>query len=313
MRIAPLINNQLPFSLIKEATQTAEELGYDTIWITEGIGAEATTIIAALAGSTSTIRIGTGILPVYTRTASLFARLVFSMDQIMEGRFILGLGAGHGPHLYRDDAVKLEKPFTRLRDYVHIIREATTKGQVSYEGRVASAPDLRFPYNPVPQHPVPIHLAALGPKMAALAGEIADGVLFNAGSPEFLAEAISGVKDAARRAGRDPSEIEVGALMNTCTGPRGEEICRRSLVTTLTGDMPYYQKHYRSCGFGEDVDRVLATVKDGGPDKAASLISDRLVESLCLFGDPATWSASLGRMEKAGVDVVCPYIGIYER
>ena len=311
--IAPVINNQLPFSLIREAAETAEQLGYDTFWVTEGFGAEAPTIIAALAEHTSTLKMGTAILPIYTRTASLLARLVFSMDQIMEGRFILGLGAGHGPHLWRDDAVVLEKPFARTRDYVHIIRESMAKGHVSYEGRVASAPNLRFPNNPVPKRPIPIYLAALGPKMAALAGEIADGVLFNAGTPDYLTEAISGLKDAARRAGRDPSEIQVGALMNACTAPNGEEICRRSMVTTLTAEMPFYQKHFRASGFGEDVDRVIAAVKDGDPEKAARGISDRLVGDLCLFGDPATWSDTLGRMEKAGVDVVCPYIGIYER
>ena len=314
LRISPVLNNQLPFGLIRTAVQTAEEEGYPICWVTEGIGAEAPTLIAALAGSTSTIRLGTGILPVYTRTASLMVRLVLSMDQIMPGRFVLGLGAGHGPHLWKDDAIRLERPFHRLRDYVHVIRETLASGRLSYHGSVITVPDLHFPNSPMPDSPVPIYLAALGPRMGALAGEVADGVLFNAGTPDYLAEAIAGVRDAARRAGRDPSQVEMGAFITACTGPSGEEICRRSIALSyMSGTMPFYEKHLRACGFGEDMDKVIRALEDGGPEQAGRAVSDRLLDDLALFGDPAGWRDKLARLEKAGVTLVCPYIGLPDR
>ena len=84
-RIGLGLNNQLPLDLLRAAVQAAEESGYETCWVTEGIGKEAPTILADLAGRTSTIRLGTGILTVYTRTASLIAHLVLSMDEIRRG------------------------------------------------------------------------------------------------------------------------------------------------------------------------------------------------------------------------------------
>ena len=109
-RIGFGLNNQQPLSLMRNVVKVAEAEGFETCWVTEGIGAEAPTLIAALAGETSTLKFGTGILPVYNRTPSLLMQLVLSMDQIMEGRFILGLGAGHAPDLLKDHGVTLKRP-----------------------------------------------------------------------------------------------------------------------------------------------------------------------------------------------------------
>ena len=197
------LNNQLPLDLIRDAVQAAEEGGYEMCWITEGIGMEAPTVIASLAERTSRIKFGTGILIVYNRTPGLMVQMLVGMDAITDGRFILGLGAGHAPDVWKDHGVKLVRPFQRLRDYVHIIRETLANGHLSYKGRDVTVPNLSLDL-PMPKRKVPIYLAALGPKMGALAGEIGDGVLFNMGSSAYLEEAIAGLKRRRSRGRKGP-------------------------------------------------------------------------------------------------------------
>ena len=283
------LNNQLPLDLLRDAVHVAEECDYDTCWVTEGIGKEAPTILADLAGRTSKIRLGTGILPVYTRTASLMAQLVLSMDEITQGRFVLGLGAGHGQDLWKEHGVSLKSPFQRLRDYVHIIRESVTHGKVSYEEGVAMAPNLEFRI-PLPDKPAPIYLAALMPKMARLAGEIADGVLFNMATPEYLSETIHGVKDAAIEAGRDPAQVDIAYLVLTGTGSSGEELCARMIARYLR--LPFYEKLLCQSGFAVDVNKVKMAMASGGARKAGLAVSERMLDALAIVGNTSDESST---------------------
>ena len=305
-RIGMCLNNQQPFDLLRRAAQVGEAEGYETCWVTEGIGAEAPTLITALAGITSTIKFGTGILPVYNRTPSLLMQLVLSMDQIMEGRFILGLGTGHAPDLLKDHGVTLRKPFGWIRDCVHVVKETQRQGHLTYEGRTVTIPNLQFTINPMPRNPVPVYLAALGPKMGALAGEIADGVLYNMGPPDYLAESISGLKEAARKAGRDPADVEVHCLVNFGLGSSGEMLGRERVAGFLR--LPYYRQLLSGCGYATDVEKVVAAMgPDLDRDKGAAVVSDKMLEELAIVGDPETWGDQVARRTRAGVDLLCPY------
>ena len=306
VRIGFCFTQRLSVNTMRAGAQAAEAGGFDICWVPEGIGKEAPTVLSSLAGSTSTIRLGTGILTVYNRTPGLMVQLALSMREIMGGRFVLGLGAGHGPALWKDHGVNLERPFRRIRDYVHVIRRTLADGRLSYEGRDITVPELSFP-DPMPQGSTPIYLAALGPQMGALAGEIADGVLLNMGTPDFIAQSIAGLKDAARQAGRDPSSVEVVCQVYTGVGPSAERLARERIASNLSGPTPFYENIVRQSGFVEDADRAKAAYKEGGVEKAAAVISDRLVDEAALVGDPATWWDKAARLERSGVDVVCPF------
>ena len=310
-RIGLCLSPWAPLDTLRAALQTAEEAGYELCWVPEASFSRETPIVLAhLAGCTSTIRLGTGILTVYTRTAGLMAQTALSMAELAEGRFILGLGAGHARYLWENHGVRLERPLQRLRDYVHIVREAMARGRLSFHGRDIAVPHLSFPPDyPMPREAVPIYLAVLGPQMAGLAGEIADGAIFNMAPTDYLAEAIRGLRDSARRAGRDPSQVDVTLLRNAAIGPSGEKLCREAIATYLSGEMPFYQNLLRYSGYGADVDRVEAAFKEGGPEKGGRVVSDELLEDLALLGNPATWWDKVAKLEKAGVDLVCPYPG----
>ena len=308
-RVGMGLNNQLPLDLMREAVQAAEEGGYEVCWITEGIGMEAPSIIAAMSERTSRIRFGTGILIAYNRTPGLMIQMLLSLDAISDGRFILGLGAGHAPDVWDDHGIKLERPFQRLRDYLHIIREGMVHGHVSYEGRDVVVPNFSLDMA-VPGKCPPIYLAALGPKMGALAGEIADGVLFNMGAAGYLEEAISGLKNAAQGVGRHPSEVEVACLLLAATGPEGERWARNHVSMYIR--LPFYQKLLSRTGFASEVERIVAAWGDRDLDKldkAAAAVSDKMLDELTLTGDPAKWWDKVEKLNKIGVDLVCPYFG----
>ena len=307
-RIGLSLNNQIPPAIMQEAAQVAEGLGYELCWVTEGIGREATTLLASMAGHTSTIRLGTGILPIYTRTATLMAQLCLSLDELSGGRFTLGLGVSHEDEMWPEHGIKLEKPFQRTREYVHVIKETLKHGHISFEGQVITVPNVSFNF-PMPEEPVPIYLAALGPQMAALGGEIADGVHFSMSTVDYLAEAISGLKEAARRAGRDPAQVTVSGAVMTALGPQGDEKCRRHIAGFLR--KPFFQHIIRDSGYSADVDKIIAAQKEGGLDKAGRAVPDRMLDELAMSGDPKTWRDKVEKRRKAGVDVVCPYFSAH--
>ena len=305
------LSGESSYAGLSRAVEAAEASGYEMCWLPEAsFWRETPTLLAALGERTSTIRLGTGILTVYTRTAALMAQLAFSMDEIMPGRFVLGLGAGHGSHLWNNHGVQLERPLTRTREYVRVVRETVAHGQVAFEGQVVQAPALSFEVA-TPRQPVPIYLAALGSKMATLAGEIGDGVLFNMGPTQYLAEAVDTLRAAAVSVGRDPEQVDVAALVIAGTGSTGEQVCRETIARWVSPEMPFYQTLLRDCGFAADVDRIEAALADGGWEAAGRAVSDELLDDVALVGDPATWRDKLARLHDVGVSLVCPYFRAY--
>jgi len=193
-----------------------------------------------------------------------------------------------------------------MREYVHVIRETIASGHVVYEGEIVRAPKLSFEIAK-PKGEVPIYLAALGSKMAALAGEVGDGVLFNMAPIGYLAHAVNSLREGARQAGRDPAEIEIAALVIAGMGSEGERICRESIARWVSPEMPFYQNLLRESGFARDVDRIEAALKDDGLEAASRAVSDTLLDDVALVGDPSEWADKMARLESIGIDLVCPY------
>lgn len=308
-KIGLLLNNFMPTRMAQEAAKLAEERGYDVCWMTEtstGYGMDTPSQLAAIALATSRIRLGPAILPVFTRTPTLMAQVATSLDDISNGRFVLGLGTGHGPSLARNHGLTLKQPFLRMREYVHILREALSEAELSFHGEIYDIPNLRLPL-PNPQRSIPIYLAALGPRMAQFAGEVADGVIFNMAPPEYLRKVVPKVKEAAARAGRDPDKVEVICLITaSADGPEGEQMCRTRISNYLS--LPFYQNHLRQLGFTDDVEKITSEAERGGLDTGAQQVSDRLLHTLTLAGDPEKWPNRIKDYHDAGADIVCPHL-----
>ena len=307
-RIGLSFESNLPLNLTREAVKAADEQGYEVCWMPgeESPGKEIPTQLAAFALSTSRIRVATGILTIYTRPPTLIAQTATSLDEISNGRFVLGLGTGHAARLQRNHGIKLERPFQRMREYVQVIRQILSDGRASYQGKLLNIPDFQLAAAP-PERQIPIYLAALGPQMAELAGEIADGVLLNMGTVEYLKDVIPRVKDAARKAGRDPDKVDIACLIAASSGgSEAEWVCRERIASYIGS--AFYQQLLRINGFGTEVDLIVQSLESGDRQEAAHLVSDRMLDALSLAGDPSRWAEKLERYRAAGVDLPCLFI-----
>ena len=305
-RIGVLLDNFLPNALLQEAARAAEARGFDICWLNEsstGYGKDTPSQLAAVALATSRIRLGTSIIPIYTRTPTLLAQIATSLDEISNGRFILGLGAGHAPNLGANHGLTLRRPFQGMRECVHILREALSTGKVSFDGEIFHIPDLTL-LLPSPQRRVPIYLGAVGPRMAELAGQLADGVILTMTTLPYLKEAIPRIKEAARQVGRDPADVDVACLMPGSADPvEGEQMCRTRIANYFL--LPFYQNHLKLIGFAPDVERITDALRGGGLIEGANAVSDQLLDTLTLGTNPDRWSGKIEQYRQAGVDIPC--------
>src|SRR5947209_6575881 len=199
-------------SEIVELVKLAETLGYDSAWVAEGHGRDQFAVLAACAVQTSRIRLGTAFSSVFVRTAPTIAMAAATLDSLSNGRFILGLGSSHRVQVETEHGVAYAKPLTRTRETVAFTRALLRDGSAGFAGetlRVESF-DLWF----APRSPtVPIYLSAVFPKMTALAGEIADGLILTRSTINTGAAVRDQLAEGARRAGRDPAQIAITSLL----------------------------------------------------------------------------------------------------
>jgi alkanesulfonate monooxygenase SsuD/methylene tetrahydromethanopterin reductase-like flavin-dependent oxidoreductase (luciferase family) len=199
-----------------ELARRAEEAGFESLWTNEDIGFDSLAMLSAISQHTSRIQLGTAIVNVFSRSAMQIAMAAATLDELSGGRAILGLSVGHHPWNDLGHGIPLDKPLARLREYVDFIRKALTGQPFRHEGRIFTGVDSRLAFDPV-RPSIPIFVAGERPKIIALAGELADGLIINVVSPEYIAEfAVEQLRSSAATAGRDPGALEVTALVTCC-------------------------------------------------------------------------------------------------
>ena len=190
----------------------AEQLGYGEIWMTEGAGRDSLTQLASVALATQRIVVGTGILPVFSRTPFITAMSAAGMSEVSGGRFILGLGVGNAPAVENSHGVPFRRPLAHLEEAVTIIRSLLHGEAVTLQGKVFNLDGAALGWA-APVEPPPIYLAALGPRMLKMAGALADGVLLSWTASSYLKRAAELVREGAESAGRDPSEVAISGYV----------------------------------------------------------------------------------------------------
>ena len=267
----------------------AEQRGYESVWIP---GPDSLTCLAAIAVATRQIRLGTGILSVLSqRLPMLLAQSALGLDRLSGGRFIMGLGVGHPVSSKGHDDYSGERPFTRLRETVELVRRLLGESQVDYEGRVFRLKGAGLNFGPDSRpgaaH-IPIYIAALGPQMVELAGEIADGVLLNYVTLNYLDSVLEHLDRGARRSGRSLKDIDVASYIRVAVTRDADdmEIARgaaRRLIAHYMGH-PTYVNACVQMGFGKEAATVAEAMARVGEDGAAAAVTDRMQEALAIVG-----------------------------
>lgn len=296
------VGGQIPRRDMIELAQTAEQRGYDTFWLTEGSGKDAFSQIAGLGPVTSRIKLGSGIVILFSRSPSLIAMTTITLDEITSNRFVLGLGTG-SPGAQNSHGVPYGRPLGRMRDYVAIIKQALRGEAVAHTGKAYSVNGFRLGFPP-PRPDTPIYVAALGATITELAGEIADGVLFYVMTPEAVEDAMHHLKAGAEKAGRKVSDIDAGCLILANPDPDNDR-AMSTLKQQIAGfsRSAAYRRLLEESGFSNEMDAAAKALSEGDQKGAAKAISDKMADSLALIGDPSQWGKKIQKYRDAGLDL----------
>jgi len=215
----------------------AEGKGFDSIWVAEHYYfRDAFSTLAAIAAETSRIKLGTGVINPYTRNPALIAMSAATVNELSGGRMILGIGTSLPLWIEQQMKIPMGKPLVSMRESVQIIRKTLTGDSVSYEGNVFKVRNIKLGFG-TEFRKIPVYVAAVGPRMLQLGGELGDGVLLTAGnSISYVKQAVNNIKEGATRSGRDFSKIDVASLILSSVGdffPEEEETAIKEAVATL--------------------------------------------------------------------------------
>jgi probable F420-dependent oxidoreductase len=287
-----------------ERVRRADTLGYDSVYVTHIAGRDSLTVLMAYAAATKRIRLGTGVLPMYSRTPVATAQQAATIDEYSGGRMVLGIGVSHQVTVENWFGSHIEHPVAEMREYVTALR-AMFEGRDVPEGK-------RFPtrfrfmgFEPRPA--LPIYIAGLSPNMLRLAGEIADGVMLWLCNPEYVeGVVVPAVREGRERAGKTLDGFDVvAAVPAAVTDDRAAayDVMRGDLLTYW--GLPFYRAMIERSGFAEDIAAFDAAMGAGDIDKAKQAISDRFLDALTAIGAPEEVRAGVGRYRDAGATSPC--------
>jgi probable F420-dependent oxidoreductase len=289
--------------------RAAEQLGYELVLDNHVANRDGLLTLAAYADSTSRVKLGTGVYPAFLQSTVSLAQQAATLDEILGGRLVLGLGTSHEPVIEgwhgRDFPAS---PLTAMRETVAALRSLFAEGRADVEGAYVRVGGFRF-HGFAPRPDIPIYLSALGPRMLELAGEVADGVVLWLCEPGYVADTVvPHLARGADRAGRDPADVEVVAAITCAVADEPEAAVttfRRALVPYLS--LPFYRRMLERAGFGDDLRRFDAGAAAGDVERAAGGVSGAMVHALAGIGPAESVRGKVEEYRQAGVTL--PAVG----
>ncbi|HJO81819.1 MAG: LLM class flavin-dependent oxidoreductase [SAR202 cluster bacterium] len=273
---------------VKEIAVMAEELGYSSLSAGEAWGEDAFTSLAQLAAITTRIRIGTSIVPVFARSPANIAMTALNMDLMSEGRFFLGLGSSGALVIEDLHGEKFEKPVTRMREYIDIIRKAMRGERMDHEGEFFQTKRFRLRFKPY-RPDLPIYIASLGPPSLRMTGELADGWLPIYFAPSRKDAAVLPLKEGAEASGRSLDDIAISPQVSvyvTDDVPAARDRERPHIAFYIGGMGVFYHRYFHRIGFGEEADQVREAYLGRDREGAAKLVTDEMVDATAILGNP---------------------------
>jgi 5,10-methylenetetrahydromethanopterin reductase len=296
-----------------EYARYAEDHGFEAVWQAESrLVREATVPMAAYAAVTSRIKVGAGVIPIWTRNVGLLAATFSTLDDLAPGRVILGLGAWWDP-LATKVGIDRRRPLRAMRETVEATRRLLALERVTYHGEFVHLDDVEIDIvhgDRSPKH-VPIYIGATGMQMMELAGAIADGAVLNyMVSPAYNAQALAALAAGAEKAGRSLDDIDRPQLV-VCSVDHDRAVAldrSRELLTQYLGQQPHIMK---ASGVDprliEEIGSVLTW--PAGPEEirnAMRLVPDDVVQQITASGTPEECRAKVREYVEAGA--TCPVL-----
>jgi alkanesulfonate monooxygenase SsuD/methylene tetrahydromethanopterin reductase-like flavin-dependent oxidoreductase (luciferase family) len=270
----------------REIATKADQLGFEYLWITEAWGLEALSTTGYLLGLTSKIKLGIGVLNVYSRSAALIGMACATLDQIALGRFVLGLGSSGKGVVERWHGGAFSKPIQRTKEYVEIVRRVARGDPVDYTGEISKLSGLRLYTRPM-QRNQEIYVGAIGDKNLELAGEICDGAIVTMYPCSRLSHALESLEksNTSGKARTLIAYLPVKIAVNAQETQAAKSEIARNIAFYVASMGKFYAKNLAVLGFGESVQKILDAYTKGGSKAAAAAVDDQLIHELALLGN----------------------------
>lgn len=303
-----------------EMAQYAEARGFSEIWQADTrLARDCIVMMSAFLTATKRLRLGSGVLPIWTRNPAVIAASWSTMWELGgkgpdgRGRVMLGLGAWWEPIASRV-GVKREKPLKAMREHVEALRQLFTMEEVTYQGEFVRLDRVRLDvaFGDTSPRDIPIYIGATGDKMLELAGEICDGVVLNyVVSVDYIRRAVALVEQGARKAGKTLADVDRPELLVCCLSDERPDLAMaeaKKLAAYYFATEPHIMK---ASGASEE---LLARVQSlmGWPAteqdyiRAAAVIPDEVVRNIMAVGTSEECRAKVAEYIAAGV--TCPIL-----
>ncbi len=295
--IRPGMTLPLPGHLHAQRDRLIElaDLGYTDVWSAESDGPDAFTPLALAAAWEPRLRLGTAIVPAFTRAPACMAQSVAAMADAAPGRFAFGVGSSSNVIVERWNGVPFEEPYKRVRDVVRFLKDAFSGEKVSQKYDTFEVQGFRLGVKPEIQPSVLV--AALRPGMLRLAGREADGTIINWLSAEDVAKVVPVVRDAA--GGEDR---EIVCRIFVCPSEDADTVRQAGKFAIAAYlNVPVYAEFHRWLGRGDLLAPMWAAWQSGDRKAALATIPDSLVDELMVHGSPAACRAQIQRYFDNGV------------
>ena len=285
---------------IVEYTVLAEKVGIDYVWITDHYNNRNVYItLTLIALNTKKVYLGPGVTNPYVINPCWTASALATLDEVSNGRAVLGIGAGDKATL-QQIGITWAKPLTTVKEAVIIMRKLLDGETVKYDGKVFKVLNARLNYKPTRK--IPIYIGAQAPKMLQLAGELGDGVLINASHPDDFKEAVPLIKKGAEKAGKDPGKIDIVAY--TCFSvdldkAKAKEAAIPVVAFIVAGAS---DKVIERHGIKkEDVNRIREYLSKGKILDAFKAVTDDMLEAFSIYGTPKECIDKINTLLKVGI------------
>jgi alkanesulfonate monooxygenase SsuD/methylene tetrahydromethanopterin reductase-like flavin-dependent oxidoreductase (luciferase family) len=275
-----------------DLARLAEACGFDAVFAVETFVNDGMATCLAMATATRSITVGAGIANVYLRHPATLGAAAVAVDELSDGRFILGLGVNH-ERFVTGLGLTWQDPRRKLGDTTSALRTVFAGGTL---------PGMHQPCRAA-AHRIPIHLAGVALATARLAGEVADGLMGYLATRDRFAQVVRAARETAAKAGRPGDAVTPSLLIPTFVSDdltAARQAARQFIAGYIA--LPVYARMFRESGYAGEVDAVREAFARGDRAGAAAALSARLVDEVCVLGPAARCRERLGEFRAAGVD-----------
>jgi 5,10-methylenetetrahydromethanopterin reductase len=283
-----------------EYAKLSEEAKIDYVWVTDHYNnRNVYATLTAMAYATNNIKLGTGVTNPYVINPCWTASAIATIDEVSKGRAVLGIGAGDKITL-ESIGVEWKEPLTTINEAVYIMKKLLNGERVTFNGKIYNIKNAKLNYKP--SRKIPIYIGAQGPKMLALAGSLADGVLINASHPIDFEYAIKHIKESLEKREEKIDFFDIVAYTSLSIDENEEKAkeAAKIVVAFIVGGSPQtiLERHNIDISKASEISDAISK---GNFGKALSLVDEKMLNEFAIVGTPKQVMEKFDSLRKIGV------------